>query len=185
MTNEEIQKVLEALANGINPNTGELMEGVEDIFTHDVIEALNYARGTVDFRYYIEKSGFTSTKKKKQKFSLSQEEKDQIQLNPNIFLPVSQIAGVINGVIPSGQKKMSPAKINTWLTRNGYLEDQILDGKTAHKLTQKAIDAGARGVICQSQYGGRYWNNSYPMRLQLEIIEHAEEIMNGETAEDA
>lgn len=178
MTNESVRRWLEALSQSLNPETGEVLsqDSAYAVLTNpETKEALNYALGAIDLQA-VQSHSYSSHKK--EPFTLTDEEKNRIQALPGVPLNVSQISGMINSVLPEGRPKMRPNKINQWLTKKGILEDDVFDGKTHHKLTDYGVQLGAHGMKVPSRYGGEYWNNVYPVRIQADIVNHAEEIMN-------
>lgn len=182
MTNVEARQIIEALSHQTDPQTGEVLSedtALSILQDPQTVQALSYALGTMDFAKVIADSS-KSFRPSSKNFTLTEEEKNQIHALPGVPLNVSQIAGMINSVLPEGRRKMQPSKINKWLTKKGILEDDIYNGKTHHKLTDYGNQLGARGMKVPSRYGNgdEYWNNVYPVRIQAEIINHAEEIMN-------
>lgn len=178
MTHEEYRQVLSALATHTDPATGELISSANAysvLFNEQVEAALNYALGVLDFSQTVTSPEHPA---KKGAFVLTDDERNRIQSLPGVPLNVSQIASMINSVIPDNRRKMQSSKINQWLTKRGILEDDVFDGKTHHKLTDYGKQMGAHGMKVPSRYGGEYWNNVFPVRIQADIINHAEEIMN-------
>lgn len=175
--NEEVQRILQALANGINPNTGEVMENLDDLFTPEVLDALNYARVAIDFRDYwsAEEAG------EQEPFSLSQEEKSKIWFRQDQLLPVGKIALTVNRVLPPRRIKLSPAKIEQWLSLQKYLEDvEFEDGTRARRLGWRGQGIGAEEKLKVDPRGKKYYSILWPREIQWEIVDHAEEIMANE-----
>lgn len=161
---------MEALANGTNPETGEILNiqtAYDVINAKNVKKAFDFALSTIDVP---EKKKVKRT----EPFSLPLEAKKEIQLDSNELLPLSKIISRVNKVIPDNCKKLGRREVRQWLVKEEILSEQTINGKVVYNITEYAIHNGVKQV--SSKTGGKSYI-VYPVKIQRAIIDNAEEIM--------
>lgn len=180
MTNETAREIIEALLNGIDPSTGELLNNkntFDVLNSNEVKFALNYALGAIDTRKRPQ--NIKQEKKDRPPFSLSDDERNRIVLNPESFLTVSEIAKLINAVINDNRRKMDSSAINRWLCKKNIIVNNSYNGKNHYKLTEYGYQLGCQSILNEGKKDGfKYWRLTYPIEVQRAIINNAEEIMS-------
>jgi len=120
---KEARKVVEHLADGINPVSGEKIHKESFLHHPQVIRSLFYLLEYIDNNEQNKKS----KKSKPKTFIITPEEKDKV-IFPEEPIGVNQFSKVINEVIdPSCSKKLSGSVINKKLKMMGILSEEIDD----------------------------------------------------------
>lgn len=178
MTNETAREIIESLLNGIDPLTGELLNNKNTfnvLNSNEVKFALNYAIGAIDTRNNYKE---LKPEKKRPAFSLSEEEKNRIVLEPDSWLTVSEIAKRINVVINDNRMKMDSSAINRWLCKKDIIVNNYYNERNHYKLTEYGHQLGCKSTLNTGKKDGfKYWKLTYPIEVQRAIINNAEEIM--------
>ncbi len=147
----ESKSIIKALANGLNPITGEKI-GVES-FLHDpsIIRPLFF------LTQYIEKLPTSPIKKTKPKsFKITQNEKSQIKLPPG-KIGVNKFAHAVNEVIDGTKsKRLTGVVINKRLKALGILSEETTEAGNTRTITNERSEGyGIESVAI------RYNKNEY------------------------
>jgi len=169
---ERARLYIEQLANGIDPISG--LELPDD-------SALNQVRLSRCFFYVAEVLGQAITKEKKAAkipllpFALPDELRGQIPIEPNRM--IMHFMGSINALIDeTAMRKLKVTAFTNWLVEQGYLREDLYNGKRRKVPTDKGRAAGITEEPRQGQFGS-YTATLYDENAQQLIIAHLDEII--------
>ncbi|MCC3357127.1 hypothetical protein [Bacillus sp. REN16] len=165
----ESKNIINALANGTNPITGEKIS--EDSFLHDP----RMIRPLFFLSQYLERTPTSPTKKKKpKKFTITPVEKNGIVL-PSGKIGINVFAKAVNEVIDENKsKKLNGTVINRRLKALGILSEETTDkGNTSTITNDQSEGYGIEFVI--RQYNSREYKqivyNEVGKQLLLDNLE--------------
>jgi len=180
---ERAKLYIEQLANGIDPVSGR--ELPED-------SALNQVRLSRCFFYVADVLGQALAKEKKAAkipllpFALPDDLRERIPVEPNRM--ITHFMGDINALIDeSAMHKLKVTAFTGWLTEQGYLREDLFNGKRRKVPTEKGRAAGITDEPRQGQFGS-YTATLYDENAQRLMLAHLDEIIaisNGAKEEDA
>jgi len=140
---EKIEKakiILQKIAKGINPITGEQIE--DNSFLNDarMIRCFYFVAEVLD---NVRKGAYGPTKNKLTKFVITPEQKKRVEFPPN-KIGVNEFSRCINSCIDlSISKKLSGVELNNKLKKLGILsEEPTAKGKTRTVINENSINYG-------------------------------------------
>lgn len=146
MTQSEFDKIekamiiLQKIAKGINPITGEQIE--EGSFFNDarIIRCFYFVAEVLD---NVKKGVYSSTNNKLSKFVITPEQKERVQFSPN-KIGVNEFSKCINSCIDlSISKKLTGVELNKKLKKLGILsEENTEQEKTRTVINENSINFG-------------------------------------------
>lgn len=176
---------IEALANGMDPLTGEPAGEEEIINRIKVSRCLFYVAEVLreqiraDSAERIEKSWKTQRNKdiptkptRKKEFYLSPEEREHIILTED--LPISRFVAYVDAQIDTmAMKKLSRRKLIGWLVKAGYLSEVITDaGATVRRPTDMGKQIGIYTQDRIGQYDTHYTVVMYTPAAQRFLLDN-------------
>jgi len=169
---ERAKQYIKQLANGIDPISGR--ELPDD-------SALNQVRLSRCFFYVADVLGQTVVKEKKaakipmQPFVLPEDLRGRIPVEPNRM--ITHFMGDINALIDETiMSKLKVTAFTGWLTAQGYLREDMFNGKRRKVPTEKGRAAGITDEPRQGQFGS-YTATIYDENVQRLMIAHLDEII--------
>lgn len=146
MTQSEFEKIekakiiLQKIAKGINPITGEQIE--ENSFLNDarIIRCFYFVAEVLD---NVKNGVYSSTKNKLKKFVITPEQKEKVEFPPN-KIGVNEFSRCINASIDlSISKKLTGVELNNKLKKLGILSEETAEkGKTRTVINENSINYG-------------------------------------------
>ena len=180
---ERARLYIEQLANGIDPISGK--ELPDD-------SALNQVRLSRCFFYVADVLGQVVAREKKAAkipllpFALPEELRGRIPIEQGRM--ITHFMGDINALIDEAAMcKLKVTAFTGWLTAQGYLREDMFNGKRRKVPTDKGRAAGITDEPRQGQFGG-YTATLYGEEAQRLMIAHLDEIIaisNGGKEEEA
>ena len=173
---DKAKNVLEAIAYGVNPYTGELL-GEESIFNYpETIRSLFTAIRLLDerMRKKVDSSGKKSRKKA---FSLSHDEAERIDYSDEP-LPITKVVQRINDVVDtSNMKKLTYKIIVQWFIKHGYIEEKEVEQFKAKCPTEDGRRIGISLDRRESNRMGVYFVTLYNTEAQHFIVDNIDAIV--------
>ena len=179
---ERARLYIEQLANGTDPISGR--ELPED-------SALNQVRLSRCFFYVADVLGQAVVKEKRAAkipllpFALPEDLRGQIPIEPSAM--IKRFTDSINALVDlTIMNKLKTTGFTGWLTEQGYLREDMYNGKRRKVPTDKGRAAGITDEQRQGQFGN-YTATLYSEDAQRLMIAHLDEIIaisNGEKGED-
>lgn len=135
------KEYLEALAEGVDPLTGEEM--AQDTVLNNVRLSRCFFYVADILRQVIDNGGTVSRPGSQRPFHITPEEISRVAISDNP-VPVSIIVKAVNDAVADpGRKKLSVITVTNWLVKQGYLNEQETEpGKHRKALTQKSAMIG-------------------------------------------
>jgi len=169
---ERARLYIEQLANGIDPISGR--ELPED-------SALNQVRLSRCFFYVADVLGQAVVKEKKAAkipllpFALPLELRGQIPVEPSAM--IRHFTDSINALVdPTAMQKLKTTAFTGWLVEQGYLREDLFNGKRRKVPTEKGRAAGIADEPRQGQFGS-YTATLYDENAQRLLVAHLDEII--------
>lgn len=174
-TMKRAKSYIDMLANGIDPLTGETIHDDSVINNVRISRCLFYVSDVL--KRAIDNGGEFGKKyiHALRPFSITPEQAEQITVSEDP-VPVSVFAKQINEVIDEDVKPLSAVTITNWLCENGYLAEEISDGKKRRVSTTKGVSIGIETVDSVSRDGIPYKKNIYTEQAQRFIIKNLDNI---------
>ena len=180
---ERARQYIEQLANGVDPISGQ--ELLED-------SALNQVRLSRCFFYVADVLGQAVIREKKAAkipllpFALPEELRVQIPIEPSAM--IKRFTDSINALVDlTLMHNLKTTAITGWLVDQGYLREDLFNGKRRKVATDKGRAAGITDEPRQGQFGS-YTATLYDENAQRLMIAHLDEIIaisNGDKEEEA
>lgn len=172
---QRTKTILENLALGVNPYTGEALED-ESVFQYpDTIRSLFTAVRLID-----EKIKSKGTKKRhgwKKQFSLMPEEAMHVIYSESP-LPISRLVERINEAADTSEKKkLSYKQVVKWLIDHGLLEEIVIGNNKVKQPTDKGNKVGITIEKRMSTTAGEYYVTLYSIDAQRFIVENVNQIV--------
>ena len=188
---ERAKMYLKLLGDGIHPVTGDAIPADSVFMDEKVIRCFSFISQVLDEYVELtakleklesEKEKTTIIVPKKQDFSITQEQCDNIRLSKEPITVLSFMKN-INSVIDSGaMEKMTSTRINQWLTKRGLFtraKVQTIVSKTVYKPSDLAMKIG---IVEEETVDKKSGELKSQIKLgesaQLFIIENLEEIIS-------
>ena len=177
---------IEALANGVDPLTGEPAREDDVINQIKVSRCLFYVTEVLREQLQTEGNtiGIAVQKRaengrpiKKSEFYLSPEERDRIVLKED--LPISSFAAYVNSQIDIDKmKKLNHKKLIGWLVQAGYLTEQKSNaGATVRRPTEEGKKIGLYLQERVGQYGTHYIVTMYTPAAQRFLLDNLDAVL--------
>ncbi|HCF50851.1 MAG TPA: hypothetical protein DER60_11250 [Syntrophomonas sp.] len=164
-------KILNKMANGLNPVSGEKLD--ENCFLHDprMIRCLFFVQNVLNQVVKGEAAG-----RGKMEFSITAEEKDRIEF-PDGLIGVNAFARCVNNVIDlSRSRKITGMEINKQLKQMGILSEELLeDGKKRTKINENSHQYGIE-TMRKNYNGVEYDMVCFNDAGKQFLLDHLEEI---------
>lgn len=169
--------ILCALADGIDPVTGEILPMESVVNRPEVIRSLFYAIDAIEKNMRSRSSDEPKNKKtgRKPKCTLSPDAMKQVKVM-DVPQPITRIVSYINEVVDNTvMKKLNYKSALAWLLSNGYITEDIIEGIPVKKPTSKGENIGITIEQRISQTGKLYLVTLYSEEAQRMIVEHVNE----------
>lgn len=176
---QRAKKCVDAMAQGINPFTGEIAKAPDSLSDERLQWCMGYVSQVLHNVTTHIKQERDPSKPKRTPFAISNEQKSKIELS-NEPIGVNEIARRINAVIDvDSMRAVSGAKIASWLADNGYL-DTVTDpviGKSHKRVNDKGKALGiSETQAVNVETGQPYIKPVYNTYAQKFIVAHIEQI---------
>ena len=188
---ERAKMYLKLLSDGVHPVTGDAIPGDSAFMDEKVKKCFSFISQVLDEyveltakaeKLEIEKNKNTIVIPKKQDFSITQEQCDNIRLSKTPITVLSFMKN-INSVIDSeSMEKLSSTRINKWLSKRGLITSQKVQtvvSKTVYKPSDFAMKIG---IVEEETVDKKTGEVKAQIKLgesaQLFIIENLEEIIS-------
>lgn len=135
-----------AMADGINPLTGEYAPPNDTISEERIQKCCRYVKEILD--KLIESGG--SVKPQKVPFSITPQQLTEVHVSAEP-IGINEIAKRINSVTPKNMTGISGAKIASWLAENGYLTVETFN--SVQPKTRKILNERSRALGITSVHG--------------------------------
>jgi len=186
----EVEKLLSAkdcmdkLSNGIDPISDEVMP--KDTVLNNVALSRNFFYVSDILRQVIENGGSVAKRSQNRSylppFKLPTEQHSQIELTTTPAM-IRQFTDRINSLIDENtMQKLKVTSITGWLVNNGFLCEEIINGKKRKKPTKEGESLGIYSEAREGQ-NGSYLAVLYNESAQKHIVSNLEQIIaisNGE-----
>jgi len=186
----EIEKAISAkdcmdkLSNGIDPISDEVLP--KDTVLNNVELSRTFFYISDILRQVIENGGNVAKRAQNRSylppFKLPVEQHNQIELTKDPAM-IKQFTDRINSLIDENtMQKLKVTSITNWLVDNGFLCEEIINGKKRKKPTKEGENLGIYSEAREGQYGG-YLAILYKESAQKHIVNNLEQIIaisNGE-----
>ena len=171
------KKYLDDLANGVDPLTGRILPEDSGVNNVRVSRCLFYVSSVLE--KVIENGGRVGARVKKPKkliFSLSQTEKDAIEITETPVLLADFVERVNANVDLNVMKKVSAKAFTDWMIANGILEEKFIKDKNRKFPT---LLGNNLGVITEERQGlyGKYVAILYTKTAQEFLVDNLDEIV--------
>ena len=171
------KKYLDDLANGVDPLTGRILPEDSGVNNVRVSRCLFYVSSVLE--KVIENGGSVGARVKKPKtliFSLSQTEKDAIEITETPVLLADFVERVNANVDLNVMKKVSAKAFTDWMIANGILEEKFIKDKNRKFPT---LLGNNLGVITEERQGlyGKYVAILYTKTAQEFLVDNLDEIV--------
>lgn len=168
---QRAKAILEKLAFGVNPYTGEVLDE-ESVFQYpETIRSLFTAIRLLDERTNMKDSS-KKTRGRKRQFSITQEEIQYVRYSEDP-LPITRIVERINEATDTtGKKKLNYKLPVNWLHSHGLIEEKVVEGKTVKYPTDEGRKMGISIEKRVSTTTGEYYVTLYDINAQQFIVEN-------------
>ncbi len=174
-TMQHAKNYIDALANGIDPLTGEIIKDDSVINNVRISRCLFYVSDVL--RQVIDNGGTVVNYVNTQKlaFSITDEQCSKILVTPDP-VGVSIISKRIGEVLDENVKTLPATHITAWLVDNGYLVENVYSGKKKKVTTPQGEQLGILTVDAVNPQGVPYKKNIYDENAQRFIISNLNKI---------
>ena len=174
-TMQHAKNYIDALANGIDPLTGEIIKDDSVINNVRISRCLFYVSDVL--RQVIDNGGVVGRTAKPQKaeFSITDEQCSAVLVTQDP-VGVSIISKRVGEVLDENVKTIPATHITTWLVDNGYLVENVYSGKKKKVTTAKGEQLGILTVDAVNPQGVPYKKNLYDANAQRFIISNLNKI---------
>ena len=174
-TMQHAKNYIDALANGIDPLTGEIIKDDSVINNVRISRCFFYVSDVL--RQVIDNGGVVgrTTKPQKAEFSITDEQCSAVLVSQDP-VGVSIISKRIGEVLDENVKTIPATHITTWLVDNGYLVENVYSGKKKKVTTPKGEQLGILTVDAVNPQGVPYKKNLYDANAQSFIISNLNKI---------
>ena len=171
------KKILESLANGVDPVTGSALAEDNCVNNLHVSRCLFYVTSVLE--KVIDNGGSVGARIKKPKkliFSISEEEKNVIEVSETPVLLSDFVERVNAHIDLNVMKKVSTKAFTDWMISNGILEEKFIGDKNRKFPTPLGNNLG---IITESRQGlyGKYTAILYQKSAQEFLLDNLEEIV--------
>ncbi|MDK2799043.1 MAG: hypothetical protein PWQ70_662 [Clostridiales bacterium] len=171
------REVLQKIANGINPISGQLIDADKESFLNDprIIRCFFYVS---DILEKVANGQVNRNIKKPTEFSITDDEKRLVKL-PDYKIGINEFAKCINNVINLNRsKRLTGTEINKQLKKMGLLSEEVTEnGKTRTIVNDKS---GEYGIEAEKRtFNGReYEAVLFNDKGKKFLLDNIEKIMN-------
>ncbi len=176
------KKYIDYLARGFNPldespiSNDDVVRNVRIskclLYVSEVLEEV-IDKGINDSKPYFKKE----KKPTKEEFSISYEDRERFVFSARP-LTVSEIAKGISEIIDADNiKPLKATVINEWLLQNGFLYEEVRNGKSHKLVTEEGKSIGINEVEMISQSGIPYKRLTHSIESQQFIIDNLDSII--------
>lgn len=172
---EEIKytkSIIENLARGVNPFSGETVPDGEVINDVKISRCLFYVVDILES--LCQDEPIKKEKKSKVPFTIKEGELENFDYVDG-GLTLSDIVKRINDIVGYDGRKIKRSLINKWLIENGYIIENVVNGRKYKLPTVKGNEAG---IYTEERFGfnGNYKVVMYNKKAQRTIVEHIIEV---------
>lgn len=172
---EKAKVILEKIACGYNPYTGECIAEESILNEKDTIRSLFIAVQALET--VISGKSVSKKKSKKAPFAISETEKEKVVLS-EIPIPITKIVANINDVINTEvMKKLGYKVVVQWLLANEYIVEKQREEQIVRYPTDKGADIGISVEKRISSSGNEYYVTVYKKAAQKLIVDNINKII--------
>lgn len=186
MTDLEImqraQDYIKSLANGVDPLTGEIIENDSVINNVRISRCMFYVSDVL--QKVIDNGGDIGRRPTRDllPFSITEEQTAKIEITETP-VGIAEFAKRITDVLNPDVKAMPATHITQWLMNNGYLAENVYNGKKKKIVTSKGEALGIATIDGVSKTGIPFKKNIYTASAQRFIAENLNKIASDIAAE--
>ncbi len=173
---EHAKSYIDALANGVNPLTGEEIPETETVNQVRISRCLFYVSDVLG--EVLKNGGLRTEKEKKAPFDPAQLDFSAFRFFQNP-VGITVFVSAINDLRPENMSKLKLGAVTGWLEGQGYLRSEIVNNKKRKRLTQQGAAIGMTEVLVEGDYGSHY-QVLYTESAQRFLLEHLPDILAGE-----
>ncbi len=182
MTQQELaqraKEYMDALANGIDPITGQELPEDTVLNQPRMIRCFFYVADIL--RQVVENGGQVVGKRagKKIPFALSMEQRASIPFS-SVPLPISKFTDLLNGMVDlNAMKKLSATTVTGWMVEKGFL--RILETPDGRHSKRPTLQGEQIGLSTEQRQGavGPYIVVLYNEAAQHFIVDNLDDILN-------
>ena len=170
---EHAKGYIDALANGVNPLTGEPVPKTDVVNQVRISRCLFYVS---DVLGEVLQNGGT----KKHKSTEPPFDPGTLDLSALTFFEepvgIKVITDAINALRPEGMKKLNPAVLTNWLAEQGYLRVETANDKKRKRLAPLGAQIGISEIERSGEHG-HYFHLLYAESAQRFLIDRLPEIV--------
>lgn len=173
---EKAIKVINALSEGIDFYTGEILDDNNILNNPKYIRLFKYIEEVLKYKVVLNKS----TSSKKADFNITQEQIDQIKI-PNETLSISKVCAYINQYVDlNNMKSLSGQALNQALAKMGVIESTKVADKIYWFVTDEYKDEEEYGIVpreYENASGIKYVTLNYEPKAQKFILDNLLELL--------
>ena len=172
---EHAKGYIDALANGVNPLTGEPVPESDTVNQVRISRCLFYVSDVLS--EVLQNGGVKKSGSSELPFDLS-----AVDLSALTFFEepvgIKVFTDAINALRPDGMKRLNPAVLTNWLVEQGYLRVETANDKKRKRLAALGAQIGISEVERNGEYG-HYFHLLYAESAQRFLIDRLPEIVGG------
>jgi len=150
----QMRSYLDCLAKGVDPTSGEILP--EDTVLNNIQLSRCFFSVSDILRRVSENGGAIGRRQKVvlPPFSMQSDAYDQIEITTAPAM-IKQFTDRINGMVDAGaMQKLKVTALTSWLVKNGYLREEMVNDKKRKAPTKKGEELGILSEFREGQYGG-------------------------------
>ena len=175
---------MDSLAEGIDPTTGELLPKDTVLNNTQLSRCFSFASDII--RQVRENGGVVGQRRSVAlpPFSLPNDKHDQVEITSEPAM-IRRFTDRVNGLVDvSTMRKLKVTALTSWLVKNGYLREEIVNEKKRKTPTKQGEELGISAEPREGQYGSylAILYNENAQRLLVSNLDQIIAISNGEAA---
>jgi len=150
----QMRNCLDSLAKGVDPTSGEILP--EDTVLNNIQLSRCFFLVSDVLRQVSENGGVIGRRQKVvlPPFSMQSDVYDQIEITTAPTM-IKHFTDRINGMVDAGaMQKLKVTALTSWLVKNGYLREEVVNDKKRKAPTKKGEELGILSEFREGQYGG-------------------------------
>jgi len=175
---------MDSLAEGIDPTTGELLPKDTVLNNTQLFRCFSFAS---DIICKVRENGGVVGQRRSvalPPFSLPNDKHDQVEITSEPTM-IRRFTDRINGLVDvSTMRKLKVTALTSWLVKNGYLREEIVNEKKRKAPTKQGEELGISAEPREGQYGSylAILYNENAQRLLVSNLDQIIAISNGDVA---
>ena len=175
---------MDSLAEGIDPTTGELLPKDTVLNNTQLSRCFSFASDII--RQVRENGGVVGQRRSfaLPPFSLPNDKHDQVEITSEPAM-IRRFTDRVNGLVDvSTMRKLKVTALTSWLVKNGYLREEIVNEKKRKTPTKQGEELGISAELREGQYGSylAILYNENAQRLLVSNLDQIIAISNGDVA---